>query len=103
MSQIPLASPDIRQSDVDLVKNVLMSGMLVQGKFVAQLENEISKISQSNNSIALSNGTATMHLALVSLGIGKGDEVIVPVEVEKHDPSFDGFVNKPVGVLNARA
>ena len=78
MSQIPLASPDIRQSDVDLVKNVLMSGMLVQGKFVAQLENEISKISQSNNSIALSNGTATMHLALVSLGIGKGDEVIVP-------------------------
>ena len=78
MSQIPLASPDIRQSDIDLVKNVLMSGMLVQGKYVAQLENEISKISQSNNSIALSNGTATMHLALVSLGIGKGDEVIVP-------------------------
>ena len=50
MSQIPLASPDIRQSDVDLVKNVLMSGMLVQGKFVAQLENEISKISQSMRS-----------------------------------------------------
>lgn len=78
MSQIPLASPDIRQSDIDLVKNILMSGMLVQGKYVVQLENEISKISQSKNSIALSNGTATMHLALVSLGIGKGDEVIVP-------------------------
>ena len=78
IKNIPLASPDIRKSDIKLVKQVLESGMLVQGKFVKELESNISAITNSENSIAVSNGTATMHLALVSLGIGKGDEVIVP-------------------------
>lgn len=78
MQFIPLASPDIRPEDIQEVVTVLESGMLVQGKNVAALENNIATFLNSPNVAAVSNGTATMHLALVALGIGKGDEVIVP-------------------------
>lgn len=75
---IPLASPDINQQDIDCVTAVLRSGMLVQGVNVLALEKSFSDFNKSKNAIALSNGTATLHLALLALGIGKGDEVIVP-------------------------
>lgn len=74
----PLAKPDIRQEDIDEVVHVLRSGMLVQGEFVARLENAFAAYHNVKHAIALSNGTATLHLALLVLGIGKGDEVIVP-------------------------
>lgn len=75
---IPLASPDINQQDIDCVTAVLRSGMLVQGVNVLALERSFNEFNKSRNAIALSNGTATLHLALLALGIGKGDEVIVP-------------------------
>jgi dTDP-4-amino-4,6-dideoxygalactose transaminase len=78
MKFIPLASPDIQEQDIQEVVDVLKTGMLVQGKKVAELEANISNYVESNYVTAVSNGTATMHLALVTLGIGKGDEVIVP-------------------------
>ncbi len=78
MKFIPLASPDIRDKDISAVNEVLKTGMLVQGKKVEALENAISTFLTSSQTIAVSNGTATMHLALTALGIGKGDEVIVP-------------------------
>ncbi|NOQ73584.1 MAG: aminotransferase class I/II-fold pyridoxal phosphate-dependent enzyme [Crocinitomix sp.] len=78
MKFIPLASPDIQAQDIQEVVDVLKSGMLVQGKKVAELESNIATFVKSDYVIATSNGTSTMHLALVALGIGKGDEVIVP-------------------------
>ncbi|MFD1551813.1 glutamine--scyllo-inositol aminotransferase [Putridiphycobacter roseus] len=75
---IPLASPDITQKDIEEVVKVLKSGMLVQGEKVMDLEQKCSAFIHTNHVSALSNGTATMHLALVALGIGKGDEVIIP-------------------------
>ena len=75
---IPLMVPDIQPQDIDAVVEVLQSGMLIQGKMVALLEQNIASLLNVKNVIAVSNGTATMHLALHALGIGKGDEVIVP-------------------------
>lgn len=75
---IPLAKPNIIEKDIELVVEVLKSGMLVQGKYVAELENAFTKLSSSKYASALSNGTATLHLALVALDIKAGDEVIVP-------------------------
>lgn len=75
---IPLAKPNIREKDIALVAEVLRSGMLVQGKYVAELEAKFMELSGAKHASALSNGTATLHLALKALGIGPGDEVIVP-------------------------
>lgn len=75
---IPLAKPDIRDEDITLVNEVLQSGMLVQGLYVGKLEKAFADYHKVKNAIAVSNGTATLHLALKVLGIGPGDEVIVP-------------------------
>lgn len=77
-SFIPLASPDIRDEDIALVNEVLRSGMLVQGAYVNKLESAFARFHNVKHAIALSNGTATLHLALKVLDIGPGDEVIVP-------------------------
>ncbi len=78
MKFIPLMSPDIPEQSITDVVEVLRSGMLVQGKNVEALENEIAEYLGIKNAVAVSNGTATLHLALLALGIGPGDEVIVP-------------------------
>ena len=75
---IPLARPDIRDEDIELVNKVLRSGMLVQGEYVAKLEKAFADFVGVKHAIAVSNGTATLHLSLKVLGIGPGDEVIVP-------------------------
>jgi perosamine synthetase len=75
---IPLMIPDIQEQDIKAVVSVLQSGMLIQGVKVEELENNIAQYLGVRHAIAVSNGTATLHLALLALGIGKGDEVIVP-------------------------
>ncbi len=75
---IPLMVPDISEEDIAAAVDVLRSGMLIQGKNVEALEKNIAEFLGIKNAVAVSNGTATMHLALIAFGIGKGDEVIVP-------------------------
>lgn len=75
---IPLASPDINDDDIGEVARVLKSGMLVQGPEVEKLEKSIASFIGVKHCVAASNGTATLHLCLVAMGIGPGDEVIVP-------------------------
>jgi perosamine synthetase len=78
MSFIPLMSPAIPESAIESVAEVLRSGMLVQGQNVAAFESEVASYLGAKHVVAVSNGTATLHLALMALGIGPGDEVIVP-------------------------
>lgn len=75
---IPLMVPDIQQQDIEAVVEVLKSGMLVQSQNVEALEKNISALLNIKHAIAVSNGTASLHLALIALGIKEGDEVIVP-------------------------
>jgi len=75
---IYLSRPNLTDSDIEAVVKVLKSGNLVQGSNVLELEQSLNQYISSNHSSAVSNGTASLHLALVALGIGKGDEVILP-------------------------
>ena len=71
-------SPNITEADIESVVAVLRSGNLVQGANVSAFETEIAAYLNIKNAVAVSSGTASLHLALVALGIGAGDEVIVP-------------------------
>lgn len=75
---IPLASPNISDEAIEKVVEVLKSGMLVQGNNVEMLENSISRFLNAPYCSAVSSGTSSLHLSLLALGVGVGDEVIVP-------------------------
>ena len=75
---IPVAKPNIGQEESEAVNRVLDSGMLAQGTEVSSFENEFSKIVNNSFCIAVNSGTSALHLSLLALGIGLGDEVIVP-------------------------
>ena len=75
---IRLCEPDISDAEFQAVYEVLKTGYLVQGARVRELEEKIEKYLHVQHAIAVSNGTAALHLALIALKIGPGDEVIVP-------------------------
>jgi perosamine synthetase len=75
---IPLARPLIGDEERQAVDRVLRSGMIAQGPEVAAFEDEFSEHVSGRHCIAVNSGTSALHLALVAMGIGRGDEVIVP-------------------------
>ena len=75
---IPVAKPEIGKAERKAVDRVLRSGLLAQGPEVSSFEKEFSKIVGDRECVAVNSGTSALHIALLSLGIGKGDEVIVP-------------------------
>ncbi|MDD5022720.1 MAG: DegT/DnrJ/EryC1/StrS family aminotransferase [Candidatus ainarchaeum sp.] len=75
---IPIAKPVFGEEEKNNILKVLDSGMLAQGEWVKNFEDEFSKYIEVSNSIAVCNGTAALDLALKSIGIKEGDEVIVP-------------------------
>ena len=68
--------PKFTKFEQNLVKNVVRSNRLYAGKNVEKFEKNFKKITKSPYSIAVGNATQGLHLALASLNIGKGDEVI---------------------------
>lgn len=75
---IKLAVPDIGQVELDEIKKVFDSKYLVQGQKVEEFENQIKEYLNVKHAIAVSSGTAALHLALLALEVKAGDEVIVP-------------------------
>ncbi len=77
-ARIPLTVPDIGPEEEAAVLAVMRSGMLVQGPAVAAFEEGIATRADRRHGIAVSSGTAALSLALEVLGVGPGDEVLVP-------------------------
>ncbi len=75
---IRLAWPDVGAEEAAAVAEVLESGMLTMGARVADFEAELARACEVEHAVAVSSGTAALHLAVLALGIGPGDEVLVP-------------------------
>ncbi len=73
---IPLSSPEIIEEDVRMVKAVLDSRYLASGPFAAQFERETAERFGSRFAVAVSSGTAALHLALIAAGVDEGSLVI---------------------------
>jgi dTDP-4-amino-4,6-dideoxygalactose transaminase len=78
-SFLPFALPHITQAEIDEVVDTLHSGWLSTGPKTKRFESEFARAVTAPHAIAVNSATAAMHLALDALGIGEGDEVIVPV------------------------
>jgi dTDP-4-amino-4,6-dideoxygalactose transaminase len=75
---IPIAKPFIGDEERAAVDRVLRSGGMAQGPEVEAFEKEFSTLVGGRHCVAVNSGTSALHLALVAMGIGPGDEVIVP-------------------------
>ena len=74
--KVPIAKPIIGDEEIENVVEVLKSGMIAQGPKVAEFEEKFAKWVGAKYGIAVNSGTAALHVALLSCGIGEGDEVI---------------------------
>ena len=75
---IPFSPPDISQAEIDSVVETLKSGWITTGPKTKKFESEISEYIGTEKTACLSSATASMEMTLRLLGIGPGDEVIVP-------------------------
>ena len=73
---IPVVRPDIGEEEVEAVSAVLRSGMMAQGRRVAELEERWAAFIGVDHAIAVSNGTVALMAIFSGLGLGPGDEVI---------------------------
>lgn len=76
--QIPLFDPDLGAEEEQALIEVIRSKWLTMGDRTAEFETRFAEFCGADHAIAVSNCTAALHVALIALGIGPGDEVIVP-------------------------
>ena len=76
MQQIPIAKPILDEREVEAVRRVILSGWVTQGPEVAAFEREFAEYVGAPHACAVSNCTTALHLALLAVGVGPGDEVI---------------------------
>lgn len=117
---IPLARPLMDSREIEALAQVVASGWLTQGAQVAGFEEDFARLVGAPHACAVSSCTAALHLALLALGIGPGDEVVTvshsfiasanAVRMCGAEPVFadivqDGFVIDPAAIeplLSAR-
>jgi perosamine synthetase len=75
---VRLARPDVGAEEEQAVAEVLESGRLTMGPKVDEFERGLAAACGVEHAVAVSSGTAALHLAVLALGIGPGDEVVVP-------------------------
>ena len=76
MQKIPLSRPSITEREIARVAEVMRSGRIALGPVTAEFESKFCDLTGSKHAVAVSSGTAALHLIVRGLGIGPGDEVI---------------------------
>jgi len=77
-ASIPMAAPDLSEEDVQAVLEVVRSGRLALGPKTEEFEYKLADYVGAKHAVAVSSGTAALHLIIRALGIGPGDEMLVP-------------------------
>jgi len=91
----PIATPSLNGNEFKYLSDAFFSTWISsQGEYLNKFEEGFSQYSDCKYGVAVSNGTVALHLALIALGIGQGDEVIIP------DLTFAATIN---AVLHANA
>ena len=117
---IPFSPPDIGEREIELITDALKSGWITTGPKTKDFENQLAKYMGTNKCVCLNSSTAAMELTLRVLGVGPGDEVILPaytytatcsvvchvgakpvmVDIQKDNPEMD--YEKMAGAITPR-
>jgi dTDP-4-amino-4,6-dideoxygalactose transaminase len=80
INTIPFGKPIIGEEEKEVVWSVLESGLLVHGPIITRFEESFAEFTGAPHAVGVSSCTAALHLVYFALGIGPGDEVIVPAQ-----------------------
>ncbi len=78
LKNIPFSPPDISEDEIQMVADALRSGWITTGPKTKEFEKKIAEYCHTDKAVCLNSATAAMEMALHLLGVGPGDEVIVP-------------------------
>jgi perosamine synthetase len=79
MARIPLAAPDLSGNELEYVSDAIRSTWISStGPYVERFEEEFARLCGTHTALSICNGTAALHIALLALGAGPGDEIVVP-------------------------
>ena len=76
--RVPLADVEIGEEEIGVVADTYRSGWLSMGPRTSELEERFAEYTGARHAIAVTNGTAALHLICLAAGLGSGDEVVVP-------------------------
>jgi dTDP-4-amino-4,6-dideoxygalactose transaminase len=76
--KIPFSPPDMTEQEAQEVREAILSGWITTGPRTKELERQVSEYIHTEKTVCLNSATASMEMALHLLGIGPGDEVIIP-------------------------
>lgn len=78
LRNVPFSPPDMSEAEADEVRDAILSGWITTGPRTKKLEKTISEYLGTDKTVCLNSATASMEMVLRLLGVGPGDEVIVP-------------------------
>lgn len=84
---IPCYEPSLGREEMDLLADVIHRGWLSESKYTREFESRLATLGDRKFGLAFSNATAAMIVGMKALGIGLGDEVIVPTFTHPADPN----------------
>ena len=99
---IPFSPPDITEAEVELVKEALLSGWITTGPKTKELERQIAQYCHTSRAVCLNSATAAMEMTLRLLGVGEGDEVIVPAYTYTATASAALHVGATIRMIDAQ-
>lgn len=100
--KIQFSPPDINIDDINEVIDTLKSGWITTGPKTKLFEKEIAKLCGTNKAVCLNSATAGLELILRILGIGKGDEVIIPAYTYTASASIIDHVGATIKMIDTQ-
>ncbi len=85
--EIPCYEPSVGKEELELLADVIARNWLSESKYTREFESRLAGLCERKHALAFSNATAAMIVGMKSLGVGPGDEVIVPSFTHSADPN----------------
>ena len=99
---VPFSPPDMTEAEANEVRDAILSGWITTGPRTKKLEKEISGYVHTEKTVCLNSATASMEMALHILGVGPGDEVIVPAYTYTASASVVAHVGATIVLVDSQ-
>lgn len=102
LRNVPFSPPDMTENEANEVRNAILSGWITTGPRTKKLENIISDYVHTEKTVCLNSATAAMEMVLHVLGVGPGDEVIVPAYTYTASASVIAHVGATIVMVDSQ-